>query len=55
MKDNEKDKIYKEVELELSVVELERFAHYCHQHNIKFNDWIRSLAHQAIDREKRKA
>ncbi len=41
----------KEVELMLSIDELRTFAAYCAKHNIKFNDWIRQLAHEALDKE----
>ena len=38
----------KEVELMLTVDELQQYAAYCLQHNIKFNDWIRMLAKEAL-------
>lgn len=41
----------KEVELELPIAELKLFADYCIRHDLKFNDWIRSLALQAIKEE----
>jgi len=43
----------KEVELMLSAEELKCYATYCMQHQIKFNDWIRQLADDAMsDKEK---
>ena len=38
----------KEVELMLSVEELQRYAKYCLDHDIKCNDWIRQLAKEAL-------
>lgn len=40
----------KEVELMLTVDELQQYAAYCLQHNIKFNDWIRQLAEEALEK-----
>ncbi len=37
-----------EVELMLTPDELKRYATFCSKHNLKFNDWIRSLAHKAL-------
>ena len=42
----------KEVELELTIEELQRFADYCYRHEIKFNDWIKQLANKALQEEK---
>ena len=41
----------KEVELMITVDEMELFAAYCLRHEIKFNDWIRQLAHAALENE----
>ena len=38
----------KEVELMLTIEELQTYAAYCLEHKIKFNDWIRQLADDAI-------
>lgn len=35
-----------EVELMLTPEELKRFSLYCIENDVKFNDWIRSLAHK---------
>jgi len=43
----------KEVELMLTVDELQRYAAYCISNDIKFNDWIRQLAEDAYMREQR--
>ena len=43
----------KEVELMLSPEELKRYATYCMQHEIKFNDWIRQLADDAMCEKER--
>ena len=40
-----------EVELMLSVNELQIYAKFCKKHDIKFNDWIRNLATDAIKKE----
>ena len=45
----------KEVELELTIEELKLFASYCNKHEIKFNDWVRQLAHAAIKKENEKS
>jgi hypothetical protein len=37
-----------EVELMLTPAELQKYAAYCKNNDIKFNDWIRSLAHEAL-------
>ncbi len=39
-----------EVELMLTPDELKRYATFCSEHNLKFNDWIRSLAHKALQK-----
>lgn len=39
-----------EVELMLTAEELQKYAAYCKKHNIKFNDWIRTLAKEALER-----
>ena len=41
----------KEVELMVTIDELKAFAAYCLEHEIKFNDWIRQLAHDALHRQ----
>jgi len=45
----EEGAVLKEVELMLTVEELQRYASYCLRHDLKFNDWIRSLAEKALD------
>jgi hypothetical protein len=40
----------KEVELMLTPDELKKFAAYCIEHELKFNDWIRQLANDALNR-----
>ena len=45
----------KEVELMLTINELKTYAAYCLDHDIKFNDWMRQLAEQAIQREDKKS
>ena len=37
-----------EVELMLTPQELKRFASYCINNDIKFNDWIRELAYEKL-------
>ena len=37
-----------EVELMLTPHELKSFANYCIKNDIKFNDWIRCLAHDKL-------
>ena len=37
-----------EVELMLTSEELKTFAAYCIENDIKFNDWIRKLAHEKL-------
>lgn len=37
-----------EVELMITPEELKVFAEYCIKNDIKFNDWIRSLAHDSL-------
>lgn len=39
----------KEVELMLTEEELKAFAAYCIGHDLKFNDWIRQLANDALE------
>lgn len=41
----------KEVELMLTIDELKQFAQYCLKHDLKFNDWIRQLAYDALQKE----
>ncbi len=43
---------FKEIELMITVDEMKIFADYCLRHEIKFNDWIRSLAYEALEKEK---
>ena len=38
-----------EVELMLTPAELNTFAAYCIENDIKFNDWIRQLAYEKLD------
>jgi len=38
----------KEVELMLTIDELKTYAAYCLENEIKFNDWIRQLADDAM-------
>jgi len=38
----------KEVELMLTIDELKKYAAYCLENDIKFNDWIRTLADKAL-------
>ena len=38
----------KEVELMLTVDELKEYAAYCINNDLKFNDWIRQLAYEAL-------
>ena len=42
--------VLKEVELMLTPDELKKFAAYCIEHDLKFNDWIRTLAHKALEK-----
>ena len=44
---NEKKKLV-EVELMLTPQELQKYAAYCKDNEVKFNDWIRSLAYEAL-------
>ena len=44
----------KEVELMLTLDELKRYAAYCLEHNLKFNDWIRQLAEEGLEKEAKK-
>ena len=44
----------KEVELELTLAELELFGKFCKEHDIKFNDWVRALAHEAVAKASKK-
>ncbi len=41
----------KEIELMITIDEMKTFAEYCLRHEIKFNDWIRSLAYEALAKE----
>lgn len=38
----------KEVELMVTIDELKEYAAYCLKNEVKFNDWIRQLAHEAL-------
>ncbi len=38
----------KEVELMLTLQELQTYAKYCLDNDVKFNDWIRQLAEDAL-------
>lgn len=38
----------KEVELMLTIDELKEYAAYCLKNDVKFNDWIRQLAYEAL-------
>ncbi|MEN8146152.1 MAG: hypothetical protein ABFR02_00875 [Campylobacterota bacterium] len=40
----------KEVELMLTADELKEYAAYCIKNDLKFNDWIRQLAYEALNR-----
>ncbi|MBU1642761.1 hypothetical protein KKE54_05315 [bacterium] len=40
--------VLKEVELMLTLEELKLFGAYCMEHDLKFNDWIRQLAYDAL-------
>ncbi len=42
------DKKLVEVELMLTPQELQKYATYCKDNEVKFNDWIRSLAYKAL-------
>jgi len=44
----EEDKKLVEVELMLTPQELQKYAKFCLDNDIKFNDWIRSLAFEAL-------
>jgi hypothetical protein len=39
-----------EVELMLTVDELQAYAAYCKEHDVKFNDWIRELAANGLQK-----
>lgn len=41
----------REIELMVTIEELSIFAEYCSRHQIKFNDWIRQLAYDALEAE----
>ena len=41
----------KEVELMLTIDELKEYAAYCLENDVKFNDWIRQLAHEALQKK----
>ena len=40
----------KEVELMLTADELKEYAAYCINNDLKFNDWIRQLAYDALQK-----
>lgn len=42
--------VLKEVELMLTPEELKTFGAYCMENDLKFNDWIRQLAYDALKR-----
>ncbi len=42
----------KEIEMMLTTEELELFGAYCIRNDIKFNDWVRQLAHDALREER---
>ena len=42
------DKKLVEVELMLTPEELQKYAAFCIENDIKFNDWIRDLAHKEL-------
>ena len=44
----------KEVELMLTMNELKTYAAYCLENDIKFNDWIRQLADEGLNKQKEK-
>jgi len=39
-----------EVELMLTPAELKTFAAHCIKNNVKFNDWVRELAYDSINK-----
>lgn len=41
-----------EVELMLTPNELKDFANYCIENDVKFNDWVRSLAYNSMQKSK---
>ncbi len=41
----------KEIEMMLTIEELQLFGAYCTRNDIKFNDWVRQLAHDALREE----
>ena len=41
----------KEVELMLTIDELKEYAAYCLKNDVKFNDWIRQLADEALHKK----
>ena len=41
----------KEVELMLTIDELKEYAAYCLKNDLKFNDWIRQLADEALHKK----
>jgi capsid protein len=47
-----KDTKLVEVELMLTPKELQTFAAYCIKNEIKFNDWIRKLAYDNLQKSK---
>ena len=42
----------KEIELLVTDEELKLYALYCLKHNIKFSEWMRKIANEAIKKEK---
>ena len=44
--------LLREIELMVTIGELKDFAAYCSRHDVKFNDWIRQLACDALEKEK---
>lgn len=42
----------REIELMLTLEELAIFGEYCTRNDIKFNDWVRQLAHDALEKER---
>ncbi|MGB5966568.1 MAG: hypothetical protein WBF77_01320 [Sulfurimonadaceae bacterium] len=40
----------KEVELMLTIDELKEYAAFCIENDVKFNDWIRQLAYEALNK-----
>lgn len=42
----------KEIEMMLTTEELRLFGAYCLRNDIKFNDWVRQLAHDVLREER---